>query len=62
MAKLIEELNEEIDKMVGTKKPFTLRMVYHDMITLDGLAHIYKTDRQKLIDLAVKRLIKDLQG
>ena len=57
-----EELKDEIDRMVGKKVQYNMRMIDHDMKALDALAVVHNTDRQKLIDLAIKRFIADLQG
>ena len=57
-----EDLKEEIDRMVGKKVQYNMRMIDHDIKDLDALAVVYGTDRQKLIDIAIKRLIADLKG
>jgi len=55
-------LQQEIDEMVGTKKPYSMKYYKHDIEKLDKIAKSKGVSRQKLLDLALKRLLRDMEG
>jgi len=47
--------------MEGTKKPYSVKLNMHDVNKLDKISKVKGVPRAKLIDLAIKRLIKDIE-
>ncbi len=54
-------IQKEIDEMVGTKKPYSVKLDMNDIKKLDVIAESKGVTRAKLIDLSIKRLLRDME-
>lgn len=53
------KLEEEIAEMHEERKTYTMRMIKKDIDEVQKIAELINQDRQKLINLAIKRFLND---